>query len=111
MTKKIYRQGDVLIIETAAKIPTDNPVPRENGRVILAHGEVTGHSHAISNRRATLYRDDGTGAGGRRFLTVAAGGTADLKHEEHNTIPLPPGNYEIRIQSEYHPADIRSVAD
>jgi hypothetical protein len=39
----MYRQGDVLIIPVAG-IPDDSePIARENGRIILAHGEVTGH--------------------------------------------------------------------
>lgn len=42
-----YRQGDVAI-ERISSLPAKlTKVARENGRVILAHGEVTGHAHAF----------------------------------------------------------------
>lgn len=47
-----YRQGDVLI-ERIDSVPDDaQPVPLEDGRIVLAHGEVTGHAHAIKSRHA-----------------------------------------------------------
>lgn len=51
MRKKLQfqaRQGDVFI-KAVAKIPADAKVkPRDNGRVVLAYGEATGHAHAIA---------------------------------------------------------------
>ncbi len=45
------RQGDVLVLEID-DIPKDaRRVPRDDGRVVLAYGEVTGHAHAIRARR------------------------------------------------------------
>ena len=102
----MIRQGDVLVCEikeipTAAKM-----VAQDAGRVILAYGEVTGHAHAIHNR-ATMFRaDEGLGT----FLQVEAGG-ADLVHEEHATIALPAGTYQVVIQREYSPEAIRNVQD
>ena len=43
----MFRQGDVLIIPVAKLPDCLEPMKRERGRVILAHGEVTGHAHAI----------------------------------------------------------------
>lgn len=55
-----YRQGDVLI--TAFPMPhlADKmaPAPLEAGRVVLAHGEATGHAHAISPTCSTRYLRD-----------------------------------------------------
>lgn len=42
----IYRQGDVLVRRIAKKRPTGTAVMDE-GRVILAYGEVTGHAHEV----------------------------------------------------------------
>jgi hypothetical protein len=48
-----YRQGDVMI-ERIDKLPTGlKKQDAENGRVILAHGEVTGHAHSFAANRAT----------------------------------------------------------
>lgn len=100
-----YRQGDVFITRVADEIPKDvKPMPREKGRIILAHGEVTGHAHAIKQRGAKLV----SGPAGR-FLCVTS--AVDLTHEEHGTITLPPGNYRVGIQREYSPEAIRDVKD
>ena len=48
----MFRQGDVLIIPIANLPAKLQKVPRENGRAVLAHGEVTGHAHAIKRSRA-----------------------------------------------------------
>jgi hypothetical protein len=44
-TPKTYRQGDVLLIETTETARGKDA--REKGRIILAHGEMTGHAHEI----------------------------------------------------------------
>ncbi len=53
----MVRQGDVLLIRSNSGLKAASPVARENGRVILAHGEVTVHAHAISANSATLVAD------------------------------------------------------
>lgn len=102
-----YRQGDVLVIPVESIPPAGKlkPVARENGRIILAHGEVTGHAHAITNRVAKFFET----SAGERFLDLDTG--VDLKHEEHGTIRLPAGKYQVRRQREYSPEAIRNVAD
>lgn len=104
MKKQMYRQGDVLIERVSTK-PAGKLVPREGGRVILAHGEVTGHAHAIASQGAALYRDNGVTT---LEITEAM---AALKHEEHATIDLPKGIYQVTRQREYSPEAIRNVAD
>lgn len=104
----MYRHGDVLI-NPIKEIPKKlKRVPRDNGRVILAYGEVTGHAHAICapEKSVTLFQhpDGGT------YLRVV-GAPAELTHEEHATITLPPGYYRIGHQREYFPEEIRRVVD
>lgn len=98
-----YRQGDVLI-ESVDSIPT--AAVAEKGRVILAHGEATGHAHEIKSRR---YAKLLTTTADERFLRLAK--TAMLEHQEHAPIRLPAGQYHIVLQREYSPEEIRNVAD
>jgi hypothetical protein len=94
-----YRQGDVLLIRVDTLFVTKGKkVAREDGRVVLAHGEATGHAHAIEAEGADLYEE----ADGKRFLQVT-GATATLAHEEHGAVTLEPGVYEVRRQREYVP--------
>lgn len=105
---QLYRQGDVLIVPTEKVPAKTTPVPRENGRVILAHGEVTGHAHAIIDESAELVTPEGAA---ELYLLVHGTDEVALTHDEHDTIMLPPGSYEIRRQREYSPEEIRNVAD
>jgi hypothetical protein len=107
-TNEIYRQGDVLI-ERVAELPRNTKaVKRENGLIILARGEATGHHHSISEGSCALLEVPGVTD---RFLRVAAGGAA-VEHQEHDTITLPgPAKYRVRRQREYTPEAIRNVAD
>jgi hypothetical protein len=101
---KFYRQGDVLLIgEAAAK---GEQVSRDDGRIVLAYGEVTGHAHAIVSEDAELLQDLES-----RFLRVLAEGGVDLIHEEHATITIPQGDYRVVIQREYTPWGERQVRD
>lgn len=104
----MYRQGDVLIVPIKLLPKNLEPVAREQGRVVLAHGEVTGHAHAIKDQKAALFRDPKLTA---IFMNVSADGPVALEHEEHATIHIPPGNYQVIRQREYSPEAIRNVAD
>jgi hypothetical protein len=104
-----FRQGDVLIVRVNAIPEQTTPIAREHGKIVLAHGEVTGHSHAIADREAEFYSAPDTSD---RFLRIMAASGVELRHEEHATIALPPGNYAVRIQREYQPHDLpRRVGD
>jgi len=101
-----YRQGDVFL-EPVQKIPAKvKSIARVAGRLILAEGEVTGHHHAIADREAELLVDDAE----QVYLRIMAA-PAQLTHEEHATIAIPPGHYKVVIQREYSPLAIRNVAD
>ena len=106
------RQGDICIIPIARKSKRGlRKVERDNGRIILAYGEVTGHAHAILDPDVDLYEETSETADAvDLFLRVGRGG-AVLVHEEHGPISLPKGDYAIRHQREYHPEEIRRVAD
>jgi len=103
-----YRQGDVMLVRCDA-IPAEAVRrARENGRVILAHGEVTGHAHAVLTDAEAVeaFLAD---LDGETYLSAAAGAT--IGHEEHGTITLPPGVYRVVRQREYTPTEIRNVED
>jgi hypothetical protein len=85
---EVYRQGD-LVIRKLAK--TDAGDVQEH-QSILARGEVTGHAHRLTGGE---WRCDG------KTLVVIT--YALLEHEEHSTIRLPSGVYEIFRQRELDP--------
>ncbi len=99
---KCFRQGDVLIKQVGGLPKTAQK--RANG--ILAYGEVTGHCHQIEDQTKAEVLEVQNGL----YLRVGKEG-ARIIHEEHSPITLPAGNYEIAIQREYSPAEIRNVTD
>lgn len=108
MKKKpiMCRQGDVLLIadETAE---AGEAVPLDKGRIVLAYGEATGHAHAIRSKHAILYKAV-LGA----FMVLELKRQAELLHEEHAPIILPPGKYKVVRQREYVPKELpKWVAD
>lgn len=102
----MYRQGDVVITKIGRMPKGATPVARDDGRIILAYGEVTGHAHAIASALAELFREEN----GSLYLRVRGDDVA-LRHEEHGAISLPPGTYRVKRQREYTPEEIRNVAD
>ena len=103
----LIRQGDLLLVPVNA-LP-ERTWNRSNGRrIVLAKGEATGHAHVIDDARVEL-RDSGWG--GPRFIVVEEGATVSLEHDEHDTLPVSAGVYEIRVQREYTPRGFRQVRD
>lgn len=103
----MYRQGDVLIIPVQDIPDGAKPIARESGRLILAHGEATGHAHVVEGEATFLAADIEDLE--RRFLRVEE--EAEVVHDEHDAIVLPPGDYEVVRQREYAPEAPRMVAD
>lgn len=123
------RQGDVSVFRILDDDAPEGATPlrREKGRVVLAHGEVTGHAHVIEHPGATLHslppavrvalakpetrdlaeRDEAV----LRYLTIVGRDAAALVHEEHGRVVLPPGRYLVARQYEYEPAALRTVQD
>ncbi|HKS27108.1 MAG TPA: hypothetical protein VJS44_04785 [Pyrinomonadaceae bacterium] len=107
MKETQFRQGDVLIerVRSNVRSKPHKVVPRDNGRVILAYGEVTGHAHAIADAGVEQFELET----GERFIVTERG--VSLSHEEHATIQIPGGTYRVTRQREYSPEEIRNVAD
>jgi hypothetical protein len=100
----MYRQGDVLIVE--GNKAAGEKIEQE-GRVVLAYGEVTGHAHAFYDKGASLYQ--GAQPKTRHLKLVK---TVALRHEEHSPIEIPPGIYDLPVQTEWSDdLEPRRVAD
>lgn len=122
--KADYRQGDVALVPVH-KLP-DGLIPTkrdQHGRIVLAHGERSGHGHAIRDKGVCSFRlastgDDPSGvSGGVDYIEVGGSG-ATLAHEyasgqkaEHDAIEIPPGLYRVALQMEYTPAAIVRAQD
>jgi len=107
---KFYEQGDVLI-KGVTEIPKE--LTKIKGTA-LQYGEHTGHAHRLENEDHELFAnpdDIDRNGNGRKFLRLLK--PTNLSHEEHDTITLPPGDYEVTIVREYDHFDqiIRDVAD
>ena len=100
--RTIWRQGDVFVITTAA-LPK---IGRTERRPVLAEGEVTGHAHRLQDPTSAHVFSIGKNL----YLEVLSD-SATVVHEEHGPITVPRGEYEIRIQREYSPQEIRRVVD
>jgi hypothetical protein len=111
---KMFRQGDVLLIrldndlQMLEKGRKDEIKPEVRGgrtEVVLAHGESTGHAHAIPAHAARLF------AVGVGIALLRVEEETELRHEEHAPIPLKPGYYHVIRQREYTPSRPVFVAD
>src|SRR5690348_3130267 len=100
MTRETYRQGDLLITRVG-QVP-EQAVAQASS--IILRGETTGHAHRLLGGEVRVV--DATAA---MYLVCAA--QAQVVHEEHHTITLPPGLYRVTRQREYSPEEIRLVVD
>ena len=108
MDVTMIRQGDVLIKRIDSIPASAREVARENGNIVLAHGEITGHAHVIRDPLARMF---GTPADedGPKFIDIPR--PASVVHDEHAPLGLEAGTYEVKRQREYSPGEIRRVAD
>jgi len=106
--EKFIRQGDVKV-QMISVIPEGNRKDiKENNIAVLAHGEVTGHKHQIKEGIVNFFTIENMFD--HKYLEVLSD-TAILEHEEHTEIVLNKGLYEVTIQREYTPEEIRNVLD
>lgn len=89
----MYRQGDLLFIKTC-----NPPEGKERKDKFILRSNMTGHQHRIT--RGTVYDNQDAMRWSPDFYVAIPEGGADLVHEEHRTIPLPEGIYEVRRQRE-----------
>lgn len=96
METNLDLHGDVVIIPKplsfeGMKVRKDN---------CLAYGEVTGHAHRLSahgGATVAVYENEAGEVAGFEVFG-GDGAYAELSHEEHHTITMKPGTYEVRIQ-------------
>ncbi len=98
-----YRQGDVAASKVE-KLPKGSTKVLNEGKIILAYGEVTNHHHRFEDGGVALYEYEGD-----KYIKVEA--KANLRHEEHDLITFEPGIYKVIQQREYSPEAIRKVTD
>lgn len=101
---KSFRQGDLLFVQVAS-IPKGDWKKRKTGHIL--EGEATGHIHRIADLEAAEVLECGEGL----CLTVTAEGGVAIVHDDHASLTLHPGIYEVTRQREYSPEAIRNVAD
>jgi hypothetical protein len=106
----VYAQGDILLERVEDRSVSGRVVQAlEDGSVLIAEGEASGHRHRILGS-VTMYRDDALAREIPPGLYVGHvrvdGAIACLEHEEHAAIALPPGTYRIRRQRQLEPTDI-----
>ena len=101
MKKMIYRQGDI-VLKTINEIPKN--VKKKN--LILAYGEATGHMHQFLDANlVTVYE-----LNQQQF--VEGFQESNLVHNEHGTLQIPQGIYEVVQQREKDlTEEIRQVID
>lgn len=131
-----FRQGDIMLVKIE-KPDNSEFVGAKTGEVVLALGEVTGHKHRFTDDSGVIgmitketaansfSKEDGVDISGssidKKWIgeptdisrVVVPSQGADLVHEEHDTIKVPAGTYEVRRQQEFVAPDNqpRFVAD
>ena len=90
-----FYQGDVCLKKVNTIPPTAKKQNRPKDSLVIEYGEVTTHKHQIVDvDKCDMYLE-----GTRRFLEVCY--AVPLIHEEHDTIVLEPGIYEIKRQRQW----------
>lgn len=117
-TQTLYRQGDIMLQriepEDAAvdyDLDEGSEIARENGKLVIALGEVTGHSHvvempAVKMIAAPNRNDKQKQKELDRFLISEQ--PFAMTHDEHAAVHVPAGLYRIVRQQEYAPGTIRN---
>jgi hypothetical protein len=99
-----FRHGDVFLEKTSEKISKKLQKSKTNK---VALGEATGHAHKLGDT-ATLFVEPKTKNWGRMLAVPVE---TPLSHEEHKTIPLPPGTYKVTHQRTFSKTAFRKVLD
>lgn len=99
----MFRHGDLLLVRVG-RLPEGCQSRETKRAAVLAEGEVTGHAHTLTGAALQLWE-----LGNRLFAELPQGGS--LTHQEHATVAIPPGIWEVLRQRVYHPEEIRRVID
>lgn len=104
-----YQQGDVLL-KSCDRLPEDLECLTGDGRLVLQHGESTGHMHKFTKKsNVDVYVRPGATKLLNHGMTIVPGigkfiivrEPSILRHEEHKEILIPPGIYEMDLVREY----------
>jgi hypothetical protein len=112
---RLRAQGDILI-ERVDDLPISGQVLQadDEGSVIIAEGELTGHHHRLLGS-VCLFRDDALARDIPEDLYVGhlrvKGPAAQLVHEEHAPIALEQATYRVRRQRQLDPTDVGIAGD
>lgn len=108
-------QGD-LLIKRVESIPSGlKKAAIVNGAYVVAHSE-TGHNHVVDAApHVEVYETDNPLLAYMRVIEAMEATETLLRHlrghDTHETISIPPGNYELRRQREYTPEGWRRAQD
>jgi len=116
------RQGDVFLTRIDTLPPNAKACKRDaHGRIVLAHGESSGHAHTIRDQDVMSFRVESAerdALNAEVDYVLVGGSGAVLNHElvsgqmaEHEPVALAPGLYRIGAQREYAPEAIRRAVD
>lgn len=98
--KNQARQGDIFF-QKSGSLPSTAKKRNERGEIVLAYGEVTGHSHRVSNWKNC---DMATDTNGDIYVRSKTNEPINIVHDEHGEITLDGSNGEwfcISRQREY----------
>ena len=97
---KLIRQGDVLLKE----VKEIKGQKQKQKDVVLAEGEVTGHKHTLMGQVLVSEFE------GNKYVELTEDSV--LTHQEHDTLEIPKGKYQIILQREVDLlGEIRQVMD
>jgi hypothetical protein len=107
----VIRQGDVNLVRVDS-LPTGlADITPETGRIVLQHGEATGHAHAFYDTAGIRVFARDKKAARPEYLQIVKT-TGRLRHEEHTEARIPPGIYRLPTQVEHSDSEEpRIVAD
>ena len=90
----MYRQGD-LLLKQINKLPKGLKI---SNTLVLVHSDTTQHNHQLKSGQ--VFQDD------KDLMFLKLLKDTDLIHEEHKTINLPKGFYEVIRQRQYLDKDM-----
>ena len=111
---RMAAQGDFIIIRVN-EIPANVvPMATRGNQIVVAHSE-TGHDHVMLAERVDAFVPAGLDAKDVFELYLNVKEPTEINHlrsfDTHETLLVPPGNYQVRRQREYVPEGFRRAAD
>ena len=95
----IARQGDILFKST--NLGTSAPRVKVGKSVVIAEGEKTGHKHVLTSTKPI----EVTKTFGDQIARVILAEPGEITHDEHGTVTLEAGTYDVVREQELDHAD------